>query len=93
MNIENEIRNAYLSGQPISEWHNKRIKTNNKQWFLLVCLIITIFVGYIHIQNERNINLVNKVKSKDSIIDIQVKQIDTLQYLVNEAVYFKDIQK
>jgi len=89
MNITEEIRDAYLSGIGIEKWHSKKIKANNFNWFLTIVLILCIFVGYIHIQNERNITQVKELKQKDSIIEYQRSQLDTMQTLVNSAVYFK----
>lgn len=82
----NEIKQHLMNGTL-----EDAIKVNNRQWFLIVVLFITIFGGYSAIITKRNINLSNEIEVlndsityKNTVIDIQHKTLDS-------AVFFQDI--
>lgn len=85
---QNEIKQHLMNGTL-----DQAIKQNNRQWFLIVSLFITIFGGYSCIVTNRNIKLHKEIQTlkdtityKDFVIDIQREKLDS-------AVYFSDIKK
>lgn len=80
------------TGKDLDTIINDKIKTNNRQWFALICLFIIILGGYATMITSRNIDLKKElfiandsINYQATIIDIQYKTLDT-------AVYFKDLK-
>ncbi len=87
--MENEILNDYINGGNPDEWHKKKMKANDRTWFLVVCLICTMFIGHliivgVRIQKPQQLN-------KDSVITYQKTVIEIQKQALDSAVYFHQI--
>jgi hypothetical protein len=89
----NDIVKEYItSGKDLREILNNRIKANDRKWIALFILFSIIWIGYVCIINQRNLDLVteNKTLQHDKFINDSI--IESLENKLNSAVYFKDIK-
>ena len=90
------ILNNYIqTGEDPDKYLERMIQQNSQKWFILCALLILLWIGH-HITLRQQLHKIQEIKThiiqKDSINKIQAKQIDTLQKLVNNAVFFKDLK-
>jgi uncharacterized membrane protein len=89
----NPILNEYINtGKPIDEIVNDKIKANNRQWFLIFCLFIVVWIGYSIVQNNRIKHITTEHSQCDSIHKVNELTIEMQLNKLNEAVYFSDIK-
>ena len=85
-----EVKEALLNGQDIDQWHKQKIKQNDRQWFLIFCLFLTVFTGYVMMRNIPNAKV--QTRDKDSVIAYQNFVIGIQKAALDSAVYFKQIK-
>lgn len=80
------------TGKPINELAKEEIKANNKQWFLIIALLATIWIGYICVINKRIQNKYTNHNNCDSIHKIDKLTIQVLKQANDSAVYFYELK-
>jgi hypothetical protein len=88
----NDIVKEYItSGKDLREILNDRLKANDRKWIAIFILFSIIWVGYVCIINQRNLDLVTKNETLQHDKFVSDSIIENLQNKCSSAVYFKDI--
>lgn len=87
------LKDAMLNGPGAQEWHDQKIKANNRQWVLIVIFLTAIYIGHTCILFQRFAPAEKMINDSKQKMLLYKSQRDTLQQAVDSAVYFHEILK
>lgn len=90
--MEETLKQVLMSGQDAEQWHKNKIRNNNASWFVVVLLFAILWIGSSAIQHTSQESIKSELKSREALIQLQQKQIDTLQSALDAAFFITDFK-
>ena len=89
----NDLVKEYMeTGKDLNTICDDKIKANNRNWFLIFCLLTIVWIGYSITIGERFETLTKEHSKCDSIHKVDFLTIEMQKKCLESAVYFEDIK-